>query len=114
MSRAEWVEDRRQYILQIVEQATNGTINLLLAVHQVEKRLFALPELTRLAAKEDVAYLKQVRRQSCELPLGTERQYWAAESLREKDLIGQALIKRVRGEVLLAFARIADDLKQVL
>jgi hypothetical protein len=46
--------------------------------------------------------------------LGTERQYWAAESLREKDLIGQALIKRVRGEVLLAFARIADDLKQVL
>ena len=114
IGRAEWVEDKRQYVLRTIERAADGTTNPLLAVHEIEKWLYALPELTKLVAMEDMAYLEQVNRQSCELPLSTERQYWAAESLRERDLIAQSLTKRVREEALSVFARIADDLKRGL
>jgi hypothetical protein len=83
-------------------------------VHEIEKWLFALPELTRLVANEDLGYLKKVCRESQELPLSTERQYWAPESLREKDLIAQSLINRVREGTLSVFVRIADDLNRML
>lgn len=114
LSRTEWIEDRRNYVLQTIEQTSHGTINVLLAVHEIEKWLFAMPELTSLVSKEDMAYLKEIRRQSSELPLSTERQYWAPDSLREKDLIAQSLTERVRGNTLSVFARIADDLKRML
>jgi hypothetical protein len=111
-SRAEWVENRRQYVLQTAKQAADGTVNLLLAVYEIHKWLYALPELTRQVAKEDIGYLKKVCDESRELPLSTERQYWAPESLREKDLIAQSLIRRVREEVLSVFARVVDDLRR--
>ncbi len=47
-----------------------------------------------------------------ELPLSTERQHWAPESLREKDLKALSIEKRVRERVFTVFARIADNLKQ--
>jgi hypothetical protein len=46
--------------------------------------------------------------------LSTERQYWAENSLREKDLIAQTLEQEIHDDVLAAFARIADDLKRML
>jgi hypothetical protein len=114
MNRVEWVEDRRRYVLRTIEQAGNGTVSLLLAADEIHKWLYALPELTRLVSGEDMEYLKGVGRESKDLPLSTERQYWAAESLREKDLVAQALEAQVREKLLLTFARIADDLKRML
>jgi len=110
----EWIEDRRRYVLDTAEQAASGTIRLLLAVHEIWKWLFALPELTRLVTQKDIDYLKWVCDRSCELPLSTERQYWADKSLREKDLIAQKLEQEIREDVLAAFARIVNDIKRML
>ena len=72
VSRAEWIEDRRQHVLQSMKEASNGQLNLLLAAREAEKWLFAFPELTKRVAKEDMRYSKQVNRESRELPLSTE------------------------------------------
>jgi hypothetical protein len=45
--------------------------------------------------------------------LGSERQYWAPDSIREKDAEAALYTAQIRDELLLAFARIAEDLEQL-
>jgi hypothetical protein len=98
--------------LDIARKAMNGEISLLLAVRQINSALHGLPERERKIRNEDFIFFKAVSSECDELPLGTERQYWAPESLREKDLRAQSYEQKIREDILSALARIADDLSK--
>ena len=54
---------------------------------------------------------KGVDSESDNLPLGPERKFWAADSLKEKDLIAAEYETRVRENVLTALSNIATTLE---
>jgi hypothetical protein len=97
-----------------VHRAQNGDIGLLLAVREIHGILWELPDLETKPESADVLFLKGVSSECDDLPLGSERQYWAPEALREKDALAASYETRIRDKALLAFARIADDLMQLL
>jgi hypothetical protein len=113
-SHGEYVEHRRKDVLKTLEQAASGAIGLLLAVREINAALHEVPELERKVGEADSLFLTGVSSECDGLPLGTERQYWASDSLREKDAQAQCYEQKVRGEVLSAFARITDGLKEAL
>jgi hypothetical protein len=112
--RAKWVEDRRQYVIQTSATLPSEPVAFLFAVHEVWKWIFALPELKAHIAVADFQYLCEIVDKCSGLPLSTEWQHWAVESLREKDLIACSIEERVREDVLSAFARISNDLERML
>jgi hypothetical protein len=112
-SHEEYVEQRSRYVVETVRQAENGTVGLLLAVREINAALHELPELEKKVREADFLFLTGVSSECDGLPLGTERQYWAPDSLREKDAQAARYAARIRDDVLLALARIADDLKQL-
>jgi hypothetical protein len=113
MSHEEYLEKRAGRVLEIVRQAMQGEISLLLAVREINSALHELPELENRVREADFLFLTGVASECDGMPLGAERQYWASDSLREKDLQAQSYERQIREEVLSAFARIADELKQV-
>lgn len=112
--RVKWIEERRQYVIQTMATAPSEPIAFLFAVHEVWKWLFALKELKAHVTDADFQFLYGIVHQCSELPLSTERQYWAPESLCDKDLIARSIEERAREDVLSAFARISNDLKRML
>ena len=112
MSHEEYVQQSGGTALDIARKAMNGEISLLLAVRQINSALHGLPERERKIRNEDFIFFKAVSSECDELPLGTERQYWAPESLREKDLLAQSYEQKIREDILSALARIADDLSK--
>jgi len=112
MSHEEYVQQSGGTALDIARKAMNGEISLLLAVRQINSALHGLPERERKIRNEDFIFFKAVSSECDELPLGTERQYWAPESLREKDLRAQSYEQKIREDILSALARIADDLSK--
>jgi|ERR1700678_1584424 hypothetical protein len=113
-SPEEYVTYRRGHVLGLIRQAQNGEIGLLLAVREAQIIRRELAELQKRPESADLLFLTGVSSESDELPLGSERQYWAPDSLREKDAKAHAYEERIREKVLSSFARIADDLKRVL
>jgi len=111
-SHGEYVEHRKRDVLQTVQQVENGAVGLLLAVREINGALHEVPELEKRVREADFLFLTGVSSECDELPLGTERQYWAPESLREKDLRAQFYEERIREDILSALARIADDLSK--
>jgi hypothetical protein len=111
-SHGEYLEQRCRDVIEMVQQAVNGTVGLLLAVREINAALHELPELEKRVREADFLFLTGVSSECDGLPLGTERQYWAPDSLQEKDLQAQSYERKIREEVLSAFARIADHLKQ--
>jgi hypothetical protein len=111
---AKWVENRRRFLIETAGSPPSEPIPFLTTVHEVWKWLFAIKELKAQVAESDFQLLYGVVQECRDLALGTERQYWAAESLREKDLMARAIENRVREDVLPAFARIANDLTRML
>jgi hypothetical protein len=112
MSHEEYVQQSGGTALDIARKAMNGEISLLLAVRQINSAPHGLPERERKIRNEDFIFFKAVSSECDELPLGTERQYWAPESLREKDLRAQSYEQKIREDILSALARIADDLSK--
>lgn len=111
-SHGEYLEQRCRDVIEMVQQAVNGTVGLLLAVREINAALHELPELEKRVREADFLFLTGVSSECDGLPLGTERQYWAPDSLQEKDLQAQSYEREIREEVLSASARIADHLKQ--
>ena len=112
--RAKWVENRRQFIVETATAPPKEPIPFLFAAHEVWKWLFAMKELKARVTDADFQFLHGIVNKLRELPLDTERQYWAPESLREQDKIAESYEREIRENVLTAFARIADDLKEPL
>ena len=112
ISHEEYVQQSGGTALDIARRAMNGEIGLLLAVLQINSALHGLPELEKKVRRSDFLFLKGVSSECDELPLGTERQYWAPESLRDKDLRAQSYEQKIREDILSALARIADDLSR--
>lgn|ERR1700733_2112937 len=111
MSHEEYVEQRRHDVLQRIQQAMDAKVGLLLAVRDVYAFLHQ-PEFRNRIRSEDYLFLKGVESECDGLPLGTERQFWAPESLREKDLKIESYEQEIRPELLSTLARIADSLSQ--
>jgi len=114
LSHEEYVRKRAQDAADIVRRAQSGTIGLLLAACKINSILHELSELQKRAKREDFLFLTGVASECDELPLDSERQYWAPQSLKEKDRKAQAYEQAIREELLTAFARIANDLKELL
>jgi len=114
LSYKEYVRLRAQTTIEITNSARSGDIGLLLAACEINSILHELPELERRVREEDFLFLTGVASECDGLPLGNERQYWAPASLQEKDAEAQAYELAIRGHLLTAFARIADDLKESL
>jgi hypothetical protein len=112
MSHEEYVQQSGGTARDIARKAMNGEISLLLAVREINSALHGLPELERKVQRSDFLFFKGVSSECDELPLGTERQYWAPESLREKDLRARSYEQKIRKDILSALARIADDLSK--
>ncbi len=112
MSHEEYVQHSGGIALQIARRAINGEMNLLLAVREINSALHGLPELEKKVQRSDFLFLTGVSSECDELPLGSERQYWAPESLRERDLRARAYEEKIRQDILSALARIADDLSK--
>jgi hypothetical protein len=55
-NNAEWIESRRQCVLQLAEPPANWTVTLLWTVHEVWKWIFALPDLNRRVAGADFPF----------------------------------------------------------
>ena len=113
MSHEEYLAHRRGQVLDLVRQAQNGGVGLLLAVREIEALLRELAQLEKKPESADLLFLKVVSSECDDLPLGSERQYWALGSLREKDEQAARYAAQVHDHVLLIFARIADDLQQL-
>ncbi len=113
MSHEEYVAKRREQVLDLVRQAQSGKVGLLLAVREAHGILWELANLEKEPESADVMLLKGVESECDGLPLGSERQHWAEESLREKDVQAERYATQVRDEVLQTFVRIADDLKRL-
>ena len=112
MSHEEYVQETGGTAVDIARKAMRGEMSLLLAVREISSALQALPERERRVRKDDFIFFKAVSSECDELPLGTERQYWAPESLQEKDLLAQSYEQKIREDILSALARIADDLSK--
>jgi hypothetical protein len=112
MTHEEYVQQAGGTVLDIARKAMNGEISLLLAVREINSALHGLPERERRVRDDDFIFIKAVSSECDELPLGTERQHWAPESLREKDLLAQSYERKIREDILSALARIADDLSK--
>jgi hypothetical protein len=112
MSAEEFVEHGMSRILQLVNDATEGRIRLLLAVRQIVPVLHGSQSLEKRISPEDFRFLIGVRSECDELPLGDERQYWAPESLREKDLLADKYEAQIGDRVRSTFARISTCLLQ--
>jgi hypothetical protein len=111
MSHEEYLAHMREQVLDLVRQAQTGEVGLLLAVREIRAILRDLADLEKKPESADLLFLTGVWSQCDHLPLGSERQYWAPDSLREKDAEAASYTAQVRDDVLLAFARIANDLK---
>jgi hypothetical protein len=114
LSHKEYLAYRRGQVIVLVHRAQSGEFGLLLAVREIHGILWELADLEKKPESADVLFLKGVSSECDDLPLGSERQYWAPDSLREKDARAADYEARIRDKVLLAFARIADDLMQLL
>src|SRR5271163_4856683 len=86
MSHEEYVKERCRQVIKAVRQAENGTVGLLLAVRENNADLHELPELEKKVREADFLFLTGVSSECDGLPLGTERQHWSPDSLREKDV----------------------------
>ncbi|MGA8428743.1 MAG: hypothetical protein WB729_02900 [Candidatus Sulfotelmatobacter sp.] len=113
MSHEVYVEQIRHDVLRVIKQAIDAKVRLLLAVRDIYAPLHQ-PELEKNVRPEDFLFLKVVASECDGLPLGTERQYWAPESLREKDLEIESYERKIGAELLSTLARIADSLSQAL
>jgi hypothetical protein len=112
MSHEEYVQQTCGTALDIARKAMNGEMSLLLAVREINSALHGIPEHERRVRDEDFIFFTAVSSECDGLPLGTERQYWAPESLREKDVQAQSYEQKIREDILSALARIADDLSK--
>jgi hypothetical protein len=112
MSDEEFAEHGASRILQLVNDATEGKIGLLLAVRQIVPVLHGSQSIEKRIKPEDFNFLVGVSSECDELPLGDERQHWAPESLREKDLQANEYEARIGGDVRSTLARISNSLLQ--
>ena len=112
MSHAEYVERELESALDTARQAIRSGKDLLLAACHLNGILHALPELEKKVQRTDRLFIAGVSSECDGLPLGAERQNWAPESLRERDLLAQSYEQRIRKDMLSALARIADDLSK--
>jgi hypothetical protein len=112
MSHEEYAQQTAGTAADIARKAMRGEMGLLLAVREINSALHALPEGERRIRNDDFIFFKVVSSECDGLPLGTERQYWAPESLRERDLLAQSYEQKIREDILSALARIADDLSK--
>jgi hypothetical protein len=112
MTHAQYFEQRAGAIIQVIQQARNGEIRLLLAVREIFESMH-VPEIEERIKESDFKFITGIRSETDHLPLGSERQYWAPESLREKDLEILSYEAQSREEVLSVFARIADQLREI-
>jgi hypothetical protein len=113
MSHEEYVAKRRGQVIDLVRQAQNGEVDLLLAVRGIGRVLQELPELGGKVREADFRVLTGVSSECDDLPLGSERENWASNELREADVRATSYASRIRDKVLPAFARIAVDLRQL-
>jgi hypothetical protein len=113
MSHGEYLAFRAGQILEIIERARNGQNGLFLAVRKINGILHELPELERKVEPSDFLFLTGVDSECDGFPLGEERQYWAPDSLKEKDVLIAQYEAGIREKVVSSFLRIADRLKQV-
>jgi hypothetical protein len=84
-----------------------------LAVREIGRALQELPELGGRVRDADFRFLTGVSSECDDLPLGSERENWASNALREADMRAARYAARIRDTILPAFARIAVDLKQL-
>jgi hypothetical protein len=106
----EFLAQMKARALDVMSHAQRGEIGLLLAVREVHGILWKLAELEGVPKSADLLLLKRVSSECDELPLGSERLFWAPPSLRAKDEQIDRYSAKVRDKVLLAFVRISDDL----
>jgi len=112
MSHEEYVQQSGGTALDIARKAMNGEMSLRLAVREINSALHGLPELEKKVQRSEFLFLTGVSSECDELPLGSERQYWSPESLRERDLRAQCYEQQIREDILSALARIADELSK--
>jgi hypothetical protein len=101
---------RKARVLNVMSQAQSGEIRVLLAVRQVQVILGTLDKVKKRPQSADLLFLTRVSSESDEWPLGSERQYWAPALLLAKDEEIDRYEAKVRDKVLLAIARISDEL----
>jgi hypothetical protein len=114
MSHEEYVRQTAREVVQTALKAIDEETGLLLAARQIYTSLWTLPELQNVIKEEDFLFLKAVDSECDGLPLGSERQYWAPEALREKDVKSRPYEQTIAKDLLSTFARIAESLKQLL
>src|ERR1041385_1274480 len=107
----EYVAYRISQVLETIQEVSEKQVNLLLAVRNINGVLHELKELEQRVDPADFRYLTGISSECDDLPLGKERQYWAPDSLQEKDLDAANYESQVRDRVLQVFVRIAAALK---
>ena len=107
MPNDEYVLKRKRDVVQIVERAKAGDIGLLLAARKINRVLHELPELEKVVSEDDFLFLTGVVSECDELPLDTERQYWASDALREYDMRAKQYETEIAADLRAAFSRIA-------
>src|ERR1051326_1009300 len=110
ISAEKYVAYRISQVLETIQEVSEGQGNLLLAVRNISGALHELKELERRVGAADFRYLTGISSECDDLPLGNERQYWASDSLQEKDLQAGKYESQVRDRVLQVFARVAAAL----
>jgi hypothetical protein len=113
MSGEEYLAHRKRQVLGLIRQAQSGEVGLLLAAREVHGILWEVADLEKKPESADLLFLMGISSECDGLPLGSERQYWAPDSIREKDAEAALYTAQIRDELLLAFARIAEDLEQL-
>jgi hypothetical protein len=111
MSSEEFDKTEANKILQLAANTTAGGVALLLAVREIVQILHGSQTLQGIIDDRDFRFLVGVSSECDELPLGAERQYWAPESLREKDLRSQKYENLIGNEVRSTLMRIAANLQ---
>jgi len=92
---------------QIAKRALNGKHDLLLACRDLAALRAQLPALPEDALDTFVAVASEVD----DLPIGSERQHWAADALKRKDAEAQEYRERVRGAVTDALQKLLTVLE---
>ena len=107
LSHDEYVQSIRRNLEQILVAVRANKTTSLVAVREMIGKLRSLIEI-----EKDPELLLQigVDSNSDGFPLGSERQYWAADSLREPDEAARQYEVTVRDRVISALERIASKL----
>jgi hypothetical protein len=109
-SHEEFVLSVSRQMGELVHAAAEGKILSLVAVREILWRLNSLKEIER---DPDMLFPVGIDSESDSFPLGQERQYWAADSLRERDEAANRYESKVRDKVISSLERLAAKLAKL-